>query len=897
MRRAVVRGRALRVATRVGLLALSWLGPACAPSLVRLERAGRHDDVIAAADARRWPPRRAQARALARSLVALGREQRARDVLLRDWRRGGQLPSLVALAELEHGLGREGLAAAHFTRVLSVDRSAVADRPEVCALLQTRAQGWVALGEGDAALDDLDRSWQLCGRDDAALRTTATAAAREQLRTRIASALPCEDCDEGPARADASAFEAVRDRARADGPQALRAWAAAHRAELPPADVVALLLAELRGEAGEALLEDDELRRWLGETAPSAFVELLATGNPLEGAYVRLRLERVLGRSPDGGVASPSQRALWADRAAMIPGAVDWRRLALVDDLTGVEQDLVATWRPRARRPETTAAADRDVIAPIDTHWALRVPLDAHSAPALLLLARLRDADGDRELALEIAMHVLRGALAQGLPGAPTLLRDEVERALGWGRPWRALALAHADEHAELAPLRAAAATAVLIEETLCGGPCEDEAADVAAAQTVLGAERIAAIRAELRELATARPGVRARAGACVGLDEALTPGARTPLSRALARARTPGDEGVADAIAEAIESDPTLVCAGRLLLPVMVAHGYRVTARRLSDHLSHVPELRVAPLLQLHAGLAMIAGDEPRAEQLGVAAAARATSARESWRELARVAAATGARDVERLALRESIVRGPGLRDDAARRAMLVAAIEDGWTHWGPRDTPAGRESIPRLVTDALAGLHPSQRADERERLVTALAMRATDDDAIAAIVRAVLPGELLSLHPLAAMRLGLQALPQAPAGSDDVLALQIEARRVAEPPPARAVLGRPEAWIATRTAISHAARDWALRRRLAVGLLVLGDEVARARAAAELWSMASAPVRGPLQELLLDRPSALAAAGAPAPGVVDDDVLLVHVLLALPLDAALHLRDAGAR
>ncbi|MFO0633792.1 MAG: hypothetical protein U0168_13165 [Nannocystaceae bacterium] len=220
----------------------------------------------------------------------------------------------MALAELEHGLGREGLAAAHFTRVLTVDRSALARRPDVCALLQARAQGWVALGEGDAALDDLDRSWQLCGRDDEALRAAATTVAKQQLRTRIAAALPCERCDEGRAGADAAAFEAAREHARQGGAQALRAWAASHDAELPPADVVALLLAELRGEAGEALLEDDELRRWLGETATSAFVELLATGNPLEGAHVRLRLERVFGHSPDGGAASPSQRAVGRSR-------------------------------------------------------------------------------------------------------------------------------------------------------------------------------------------------------------------------------------------------------------------------------------------------------------------------------------------------------------------------------------------------------------------------------------------------------------------------------------------------------------------------------------------------------------------------------------------------------
>ncbi|MFO0633793.1 MAG: hypothetical protein U0168_13170 [Nannocystaceae bacterium] len=581
----------------------------------------------------------------------------------------------------------------------------------------------------------------------------------------------------------------------------------------------------------------------------------------------------------------------------MIPGAVDWRRLASVDDLTGVEQDLVATWRPRARRPpSSTAVIDGDVIAPIDTHWAMRVLLDAHSVPALLRLARLRDADGDRELGLEIAVHVLRGALAQGLEGAPALLRDEVEHALGWGRPWRALALASAGDHAELAPLRAAAATAVLIEEALCGGPCEDEAADLTAAQNVLGAQRVADVRAELRELATARPRVRARAGACAGLDEALAPGARTPLSRALALSRAPEAGGVADAIAEAIESDPTLVCAGRLLLPVMVAHGYRVTAQRLSDHLAHVPELRVAPLLQLQAGLAMVAGDQPRAEQLGVAAAARAASARESWRELARLAAATGARDVERLALRESIVRGPGLRDEAARRRC-----------WSPRSKTAGptgaRATRPRARVDPATG---HRRARRPAWLAARGRARTLGRGAGASRPRR---GSNRGDRPRGAAGRVARAAPGGGAapGAAAVAAgrgqqrrgarAAIAARRVAELPPARAVLGRPQAWLATRTAVSRHARDWGLRRRIAVGLLVLGDEAARARAAAELWSMASPAGRAALQELLLERPTALAVGAAVAPGVLDDDVLLVHVLLALPLDAALHLRDAEAR
>lgn len=881
---------------RIALGLSLWL-LGCNAKLVRLEHGGDHDAVIAAADHMRWRPARAGARAYARALEAEGQYQHARAVLLGDFRRHAQLGSLLELAALEQRMGRDGMAAAHYTRVATIDRTLLRGRDDVCALLRARADAWIRIGEGDAALDDLDRVRAACGEQESRPRRAATAIAAAQVDARVQASLPCRDCDVGTDRDLERDDAAAMARATEQGPLSLRRLAAEHGRELPAATIVELLLADIRGELGFALVDDDELRGWIGELPDDAFVPLLTTRSAPEAAWLRLQLERVLGRSPDGGAVSSAQRMLWADRAAMIDGIVDWRRLAYVDDGTGVEQDLVARWRPQARRDAPSGPVDRDVIAPTSGHWSQRVEPTARSVPELLLYARLRDAAGDRELSLATAIAVLRGAIAAGLPDATTWLQDEVARALAWGRPWRALALASASEQADLEPLRAAAATAVLVEELLCEGPCADGAADRTAVEVVLGGEWLGATRSKLRELAFARAHARAAAGACPGLDEALVPGARSPLGDALAAAREPAAVDAAERIAAGIEADPTLVCNARLLLPLLAARGAGPTAARLSELLSHAPELRVAPLLLVGAELALQSGDGMRAAQLGTAAAAAARDAAGAWRELARMAAGHEARDVLRLALRELVLHAHGAEAEAARHAMLIGAIEDGWLAWGPRDTPAGREAVRRHVVEAAAGLPQARRAAWRERLVASLAPRIHDDTAIEVTIAAVLPGELLARHPVAATRLGRRELPRAPAfASDQLLALQVAARRVPELPSWVSSFGAPNSWTHTRVALATHAREWTVRRRLAIGALVLGDARTRASAAAQVVTMAPPGSRVALERVLLERPAALRPdhdGGWRPTAVVDDDVWLLRVLFALPLAPALWLPE----
>ncbi len=843
----------------------------CNLALVRLEERAAHDEVIARATDRARPPRRAGARAFASALVATGDAERARDVLLGDFRRGGQLASLVQLADLERTMGRDGVAAAHYARVAALDRDVLAGRRDVCTLLGARAAAWVALDEGAAALDDLDMVVRLCGRDDAGLRRRASTQLTSRLERARRPPVCTGDCS---APTPAATLEPAIAAARAEGPAALRALAMRERIVLPAADVLALLLADVHGGAGTRLVDDDELRAWLGDADLEALASAVRALPLPEGSYVRLRLERVLGRSPDGGPATPSQRALWLDRASVIEGAARWRLLAYAGELTSAEHDLVARWRGKPAAP--TGAGLEVIEAP--RHWSLRLEVTAANYRDLLTFARLRDAADDRDLALELRREVLRAAATAGIDGATAALREEAGAALGWGRPWIALALADVGATADIDPWRRAAASGILLAEASCEGPCEADAADVAAIDRVLGDGWVEGRRATLRDLAFGRARVRAPAGACPGLDEVLAPQAQSPLARALARVRTDDDVGLARVLVAAIESDPSIVCAARLVMPLLVDRDAAVSAARLSDSLTHGPALDVGPALTVQATLALLGRQATRAEHYAIAAAA-AGDPRTAWRELARFARRLDARDLEVLSLRELLLHTPGYADQTVRRELVARTVIDGARAWGVRDTPAGRESVVATVDEHLDRLHPAQRWAEGEAVLAAIARLSTD----AAVM------EVVERTALAATR--------SPTDTGDPM---WSPRRLAESAAARRLPGVPAATVAfadvrrmapLRAALAEHARDWGVRRQMAIGLATSGSAALRARGAEALLAMATPKARVELERLLLERPAALD--GDAAVTVVDDDQVLLHLLFALSIDDALWLRD----
>ncbi|MCY1068844.1 hypothetical protein OV090_29170 [Nannocystis sp. RBIL2] len=350
---------------------------ACHSRLPRLSDQGRHDEVVARAGQARILPRGKAARAWARSLVALGRADEARAVLLRDFRKHAELPSLVALADLEATDGLTGLAAAHYARAASLETDPLAGRQDVCGLFRRRAARFLAEGEALAADLDLRRVAMICPkgkssadevqwRTDRALHEEVVAAAKIQARAqRTLVGCEGERCRPPSLDARTQALTQALAQARAAGPAALREAAAKLAVQLEPVDVAELLAAELRGELGLDLVDLDELRGWIGESAAADVVAAAdARVSQLARDYVRLRLAQLgpgyelPGDDAARSTASTVIRLL--DAADDDPGAaaMSWRVFVLLGDLPSAEMALTGSLGGRAAPERAAAVAD-----------------------------------------------------------------------------------------------------------------------------------------------------------------------------------------------------------------------------------------------------------------------------------------------------------------------------------------------------------------------------------------------------------------------------------------------------------------------------------------------------------------------------------------------------------
>ena len=868
---------ASRVGVRLAVLTvlawLAWLGLcACHHQLPRLSARGQHAEVVERAAQARYRPKRKAARAWASSLVALGRVDEARSVLLRDFRTTAELPSLVALADLEMHEGLRGVAAAHYARAASLEVDPLRGREDVCALFRARAGRFFDQGEAMAADLDMRRISVICprprGRDAAAtqaadrslhLRITAAAKTQAQAQRTLAG------CQQGECRAPAADAEHRRladalSRARITGPGALRQAARALGVQLAPGDVAALLAAELRGELGLDIVTHDELRAWIGEAAPAAIHDSVTSLPPVEQTYTRLRLAQL---GPDyelpGGDAARSTVSLVVKLLELFDddpdaAAMSWRVFVLVGDLPSAELALttglgVGTGRTRpggpppllgeakaspgpadlkdsriAAAPTTPGSKDRRVTpgrsaglpgtpppapvppaspagpgfepsqvrVPVPSLWSARRRVDADSLPKLLLLARLRALGGRDDQALEITLFALAEAHAQGLPGVEAMARAEGRRRLAAGEPWAALAIASAVPGVATADLSHAAGAAIVLGQAACAGGCSgaESARDRVAARQVLGEAWLTAQEARARELAFARdrPGV-ATAG-CPELGELLAPGARGPLASALSQARdeltrrpqrvavgtgpkgqvpaagpAPGSEAkpearpatTGEALRRAIEADPTLVCAGRLVAPLLYAGDHRVAAAALADQLVHAPQEIAAGVLALQSELALGLGRRDQADQMLIAAAAASADPRAVWLRAARLGALVDARHYQLLALRQGLMHIPAAEAAPLRLALVVRSLRDANDAWAVRESEVGREALLRGVESYLEGEAPARRWQAREDLANALAEHRWADLEAALLIRAALwpePG-LQRQHPAAAARL----------------------------------------------------------------------------------------------------------------------------------------------
>jgi hypothetical protein len=888
-----VRGRvalALRrvrgsVAAAAALLVLA--GSACGGSIVRLTKKGSYDEAIARGETMRRVPRGRAARAFATALSERGRHDQARSVLLADYRHGGELRSLVALADLERALGLEGIAASHYARVADLSPASLRGRDDVCALLRRRAAVWSAEGAGLAAERDLERAGVLCGApsDPAAaaalgrLRAEIDAAAQAEVEARV-ERLRCTDaCDEDDRRvalADALA------RARRQGPAALRQEAARREVELPADDVVAILVAELHGRAGEALLTDDETRGLVGEQRWSDLAPAVMSQAPELASYVQLRLAAVM---PDVPVTlrsrtGPGELDVWLARAVEVTDEHAWRVLAWAGDVTAAELAISSRWRSaRAdgaasidaeRRGHASTAPASEVEGPAELggasrpeHWTARVVPTTESLPALLMEARLRTVAGQARRGLEIQRYVAARAVAEAVPDVDARVAQEGVWHLSHGRPWQALAVVSVVPHPASQRVAAAAATALRLTEAFCGGPCHDDA-DRELVERTLGEAWVSERVGERLAASSRRARPAAAVDACPTLGELLAPDASGRLALALADVRRNlGAPGQGQRLREAIEADLGMGCAGRYVVPLLHAGGHVPSADALAEMLAHEATLEAPRALTVHAALSMVAGREPQASLLATAAGSVSREPARTWRDLARHAHATGHRELALRSLREALMHTPDLDDPVLRRALVLEALAGIGESWSLREAPAGAAEPAAHVADLVGGVDPARRWATREALARALAEQAwLDADARQRLSPALWPTpELEQAHAVGRAFVGLasgRALDLEPAdvGPLDLASqeLLVVSRKRKELAAATSAFVEPARMEPLRLALARSSREWVVRWRTAIGLAVYGSPRVRARAMAVLLEMAEAASRPALVELVLE-------------------------------------------
>lgn len=338
---------------------------ACGGPVAWKVRKGDFEGAVAKAEASRRPLRGRVARAYATALVELGRTDQARSVLMLDYRHGGEVDSLVALADLEHGLGLDGLAASHYGRLADLSPEAIEGRDDVCQLLRRRSAVWAAEGAGLAAARDLVRAAALCGSpadegEAARLRALGQEVQRSghaQLDQRVALGRCDEGCD--PVEAEGEAIDAALAEAREQGPAALRRVADRLRVEVPADDVVAVLTADLRGEAGESLVSDDEVRQLVGSKGWSALAPSVMSRPPDVASYLQLRLASVVSDVPVAlrSRTGPGELDVWLAQSLEATGEHAWRMLAWAGDVTAAELALGTSLRPPRRAAGTGGAS------------------------------------------------------------------------------------------------------------------------------------------------------------------------------------------------------------------------------------------------------------------------------------------------------------------------------------------------------------------------------------------------------------------------------------------------------------------------------------------------------------------------------------------------------------
>ncbi|MGB1013611.1 MAG: hypothetical protein ACPG4T_05710, partial [Nannocystaceae bacterium] len=770
-------------------LTLAVASPAgCHHKLPRLAAMGKHAEVIERVQNSRRLPRGKAGRAYASSLAAVGRVDEARAYFMWDFRHTGDTRSLVALGDLEVQNGLRGIALTRYARAHSLNSRALRGRGDVCDLLRDRARQFLAEGEGIAADQDFRRVASVCpakAKAELQLQTEIASAAAQQARAQR-TLEPCSgrECPQVPGLAEQLA------QARKSGPMALASVAHQQGVELPAADVVALLEADLAGQLGVDLLTHDQLRAWIGRQPLDVLQQaIVAHPSAAVQAYADLRLS-LLGpayalsdvaapsvnqdvlRRADGQVTSPAAPSGGANASGLklarvlerlseqgeIPPSNGWRVLALVGDLRAVEFELGTGLRSQSPPEPVPAASDGMVPGAAErmrVHWAATGPVNYTKLIDLLTLARLRATSENADQALEIARFALANAHQNGVAEAVVLARQEAWQRLASGQPWQAIAVMEAIANARDRGIERAAGTAIALTAAVCGSNCT-ASDDRGIATRVMGDAWITSRQKELLTLARRRSVQLQASDACPTLRELLVGDAVGPLAEALRAARADVTApGVAEALRTAVESDLTLTCAGRHAAAVMLAGGHRVSAEVIADALAQAPQIVAAGQLEFQAELAVIAQRGEQAELISQAAGAASVAPQAYWRRAALFGKLADARDFEAHSLRQAIAHAPDANAPDLRQALAVRTLLDASLGEALRepDVPAAREALFHQTSEYFDSLPVAARWQARERVAAAVAANGTLDDTALQLIRQALWPESLAMmrHPAA--------------------------------------------------------------------------------------------------------------------------------------------------
>jgi hypothetical protein len=642
-----------------------------------------------------------------------GNLERARGILIGDFRHGGELDSLAALARVELGAGRIGMATLHHAHLVSLDAGAIADPETACAAFRIRAAAAFARDEPLLADADLRRVHALCGvsrdsvRADAerAFATQVRASAEARVRAlRRSPEIGGSSGVPGPARVDAEIVAA-----RQRGALELARHAIRRDLSITPEELVGALAAEHDAPLQPgSMVRAEDVEHLLGDATAEAVEVGLAGLDDAHGSYVRLRLRSFLG-TPAGEVAPLVERSMRADDDQVgVRRAV--RTLITVGDLDAAELVLVSALR--GARRESSEEARRVPLDPASSEATPHAVVD----PKTLLdwelwVARLQEARG-REVA---ALGRLRDALGRLRALDPALARQrtlhELRRSLRAGRLWSAWAIADAGGLAD--QVEPVVLAGLDLSHAACTGRCDEDRARV---ERLLGPDWLTRHRPE----GARRDPPVDQGGVCPDAVSLLAPGASGAFADALGDPELAQAPEVAAAIVAEIESDPTLSCPGPVAVELLHAYGHRLTLAALDERLRFAPRIESADTTEVAATIAVAAGQDDRAEMLFTDAAARSEDPGSVWRRAAAASERMGA--LELAARLHANAQGHRLDAQGASEALrlrLRLLANDGAFNAG---VSATAEAVRAQIEAVVRSGHPATHVRTREVLRTEL-------------------------------------------------------------------------------------------------------------------------------------------------------------------------------